>query len=203
MGRYGARMRVPWQRLTPEDSPFAIVIFAMLTGVTVLAGCGEEAEDSSCSSPEPRIVAEADGWVAVPSSADPFWESYEGDPVVCAADSHGLEEGTDGAWWGIETVTCGYLTLEQPTSSSLCAGDELVLRLWHFNLLDTGADFRVALSTSDEPPILDATVPVPASAELVELRALLVDDVPAGEPLRFHLSNHGTNSWGLMDIVAQ
>jgi hypothetical protein len=180
--------------------PLAVLAIAVVLFVTV--GCTDAGEDP-CGMTSGQVVASADGWVPLAADSDPFWDSYEGDPRVCATDSHGPEVGTDGTWWEIETVTCGYLTLEQPTTAPLCAGDTLLVRLWHFNLLDTGDDFRVAISFGDDPPVVDETVAVPADSELVEFRSSLGASVPSGTLIRFHLSNHGSNSWGLMDIVVE
>ncbi|MFT6397970.1 MAG: hypothetical protein ACJAYU_002725 [Bradymonadia bacterium] len=170
----------------------------------VLAACGDDMVPSAeCSAGESRVVASAELWRAVEIEQDPFYDRYEGDPVVCGAESTGFEVGLDGSWWGIETVRCGYLTLEQEALEPACPGDELVVRLWHFNLLDAGADFQVALAIEDDEPLARETIRVPTSAELVEFRVEVTEAIEAGVMLRFNLSNHGTNSWGLMDIVAE
>jgi hypothetical protein len=175
---------------------------AVLAMTTWVGACADEVDTGLCLS-EPRVVAPFEQWEPLEPDLDPFWDDYDGDAAVCPPESHGPEAGLDGSWWEIETVMCGYLTLGQPTAVSLCAGETLVVRLWHFNLLDTGADFRVVIVVGEGEPLIDETVGVPSSSELVEFRVVLEQSFRAGVPLRFHLSNHGSNSWGLMDIVTE
>lgn len=188
-------MRHQWQRLALQGRTW----FGVLVG-TSIAACGED--DDPCARRGPVLIAPATAWQLVEPRDDPFWAEYDGDPASCSAESAGIETGTTGTWFGIDTVRCGYITLEQPLEEPLCAGDTVRLQLWHFNLLDTGADYRVALTVGDEY-LVDVTVPVPSGAELVERRAEIAVDVAIDGPMRFHLSNHGTNSWGLLDVVVE
>ncbi|MFT4702355.1 MAG: hypothetical protein ACI81R_000039 [Bradymonadia bacterium] len=178
--------------------------FVGSTLVILLAGCGaDEADPGVCTGlASPRVIAPAAGWRQVALGADPFYEGSDA-PVSCAPATFGLEAGVDGEWWGIETVQCGYVTFEQPTATALCPGDEVVMRLWHFNLLDNDADFEALLAVDAATPLIRETIPIPADARLVEMRATLVEFVDAGTPLLFHLENHGSNSWGLLDVVVE
>lgn len=179
--------------------PVATVLTSLALVVAV-AACSDADQSHICGdSAEPQVIAPVADWSHVEPEADPFLANYDGDATACAATSHGVEEGVQGEWWEIETVRCGYLTIAQPTAVDACAGAEVRVRLWHFNLLDTGADFDVAVAFGERAEVIRETIPVPADSELLEFTAVLDEDIPKGELLYFHLSNHGSNTWGLMD----
>jgi hypothetical protein len=46
-------------------------------------------------------------------------------------------------------------------------------------------------------------VAIPTASHLAADGWIAEDDVPAGTPIRFHVHNHGINSWNLVEITAE
>jgi hypothetical protein len=169
-------------------------------GVCLLGlGCSGEPDDA-CSGLSERVVASASLWQAVDAEADPFYP-VDGEAEVCAPVHFGAELEAGIIWFGIDTIECGYLTLSQPLQEPLCEGDTLIVRLWHFNLTEDKRAFRAALTDGSDELLMDLQIPTPAGSELVTEFVSIDHRVEEGETLFFHLSNHGTNSWGLLDIM--
>jgi hypothetical protein len=184
------------------------VAFTSSLALVVLSlGCGnyehESIEEAVCAARStPWVIGDASLWIPVPLADDPFSDQAEGDPVVCQPIHYGPELEGEVLWFGIDTRDCGYITLRQPLPETLCPGDTVELRLWHFALTDAPFGYRAFLAFDRSTPAWQEEITPPATGMTVEGEFRVQKQVERGTPLYFHLSNHGTNSWGLLDIVA-
>ena len=78
--------------------------------------------------------------------------------------------------------------------------DVLELRLWHSNLeADEPAEAHAALRIADEL-VWEDYIPIPTDSAMMTAR---IEHHPAfaqGAPVVFHLHNHGSNSWNLLEV---
>ena len=138
-------------------------------------------------------------WATTELRQDPF-NTYWSDHVVCGEDEHGLELLADIWAYSIQTGNCNWLTLEQPTLSTIHKGDIVRAEIWHFFLSALEpASARVALATKDGI-LAEAIELIPQPARLMELEFSAVKSIEKNTPIYFHISNHGTNSWHLLNI---
>jgi hypothetical protein len=138
-------------------------------------------------------------WATTELQQDPF-NKYWSDHVRCGEDEHGLELLADIWAYSIQTGNCNWLTLEQPTLSTIQKGDIIRAEIWHFFLSALEpASARVALATKDGI-LAEAMELIPQPAHLMELEFRAVTSIEKNTPIDFHISNHGANSWHLLNI---
>jgi hypothetical protein len=154
-----------------------------------------------CSEPKPiESLVAADRWTPVPLEADPYAEHHAG-ASACPAVAFGVEElGTDSSFF-IDVRDCAYLTVEQTTLVEVEEGDPMRLRLWHFALdaLRETATATIVMTVAGST-VLDATIPIPSESELLAPAWVAGFDAPAGSRAVFHLRNHGSNSYNLIEL---
>ena len=165
--------------------------------VLMLLSCG--APDAS---PDPRSIGplvNVFDWAVTEPDEDPFAELWS-DQVRCPDSEHGPED-LAGVWsYSIQTGACNWLTIEHPTLLAVRAGDRVRAEVWHFTLsAPEPASARVGLATADG--ILVQTMePIPQPGRLMELEFIAQAPIAEATPLYFHISNHGANSWHLLNI---
>lgn len=122
--------------------------------------------------------------------------SHRPDSVECPDNSWYNEDGA----LEVETGFCNYLAVAQPSLTSVNAGDNLHLILWHGNLaFDRPASAHVAL-TLDGQTVWEENVDIPSDAQIFDVRIPVDFAAPAGSKLEFHLHNHGYNTWTLLQL---
>jgi hypothetical protein len=153
--------------------------------------------------PEPMIDNAL--WEAVPEAEDPFYPADDDDIVPCPASEYGPELQGDEVWFSVETIACNYLTVRQPLLVDVSADSLLRVRLWHFTITQSEGTYTHAIAVGDPPAtVWDTELPLPVTDsgllpfELVPFPRAL----EAGEPVYWHLSNHGQNSWHLIEVSA-
>ena len=138
-------------------------------------------------------------WTATEQQQDPFNE-YWSDHVRCNEDEHGLELLADLWVYSVQTGNCNWLTIEQPSLSPIYEGDLIRVEVWHFFLSALEpASARVGLATADGI-LIEMMERIPQPARLMELEFRAQTSIAENTPIYFHISNHGTNSWHLLDI---
>lgn len=144
-------------------------------------------------------------WEVVLPADDPFYPADDSEVVLCPESEYGSEvEGSD-AWFSVKTVACNYLTVRQPLLVDVPADAQLRVRLWHFKFTLTEGTFTHAIAVGSPPDTFwEAELPLPITEsgllpyELVPISRSL----SAGEPVYWHLNNHGLNSWHLIEFSA-
>jgi hypothetical protein len=109
--------------------------------------------------------------------------------------------GGDDAF-SVDTGRCSYLTVMQPALRAVAAGEVLQVRLWHFDLTAFEPAEAHAAVLVDGLALLDERVPIPSPGGLLVKEVPAERVIPAGAPVYFHLHNHGTNSWSLVEVSA-
>jgi hypothetical protein len=139
-------------------------------------------------------------WVALDAGLDPY--SLAAEDTRCGPDDVSVETVGESLWFEVLTDGCSHTTHRQATLASLGAGDTLLVWLWHYAMEHEGGDFtaRVALG---EPPetVWETTLPVPAESGLIYEEVTVEASWPTGTPIWFHLSNHGANTWSLVELA--
>lgn len=163
----------------------------------VILGCGEP-NPSTGPSPAGPLVTLFD-WAITEPAQDPFTEFWS-DHVRCPESEHG-PENLAGVWaYSIQTGVCNWLTIEQLSLGAVRAGDLIRAAVWHFALTaPEPASARVGLATADG--ILAQVIePIPQQGRLIQLEFIAQGPIAEATPIYFHISNHGANSWHLLDI---
>jgi hypothetical protein len=173
---------------------------AALVGLVAVALCG------ACGGPDEVPLCEVrtsvidhHAWQQVAVESDPF--AAEGER--CAPDSNMRAEDLGGELsYTIETRGCRWGTVWQAAPFALSEGETLNVRLWYFS--QTSFDVAAAnlVVAVGDLPMWSRQVPLPASEGGLAVDSVLAPrDVAAGEPLLFHVENHGVNSWNLIEVT--
>lgn len=169
----------------------AVVVALLATG-----SCGGTEETPLC---EVRTsLVDHTLWVPVPAESDPFRAEGE----ECDLDHMRAEDLTGEVSWTIETRGCRWGTVEQPVPFRVAAGDFVNYRLWYFSQTNFDAAEATLIVAVGDEPLWTRKVPLPASiGGLTYSSEPAPRDLEPGEMLRFHVENHGTNSWNLIEVT--
>ncbi|PKN57916.1 MAG: hypothetical protein CVU56_08405 [Deltaproteobacteria bacterium HGW-Deltaproteobacteria-14] len=141
-----------------------------------------------------------DLWQVAPADGDP-WAAARPAEDVCTGANRYAEDFAGTYSYAIQTGPgCGYTTVVQPAQTSACEGQRLFVWLWRFELTapDPGeAHIGVRIGDFDA---WEVTVPIPSGSQLYTPDVALPVDVPAGTPIYYHVDNHGSNSYNLLEI---
>lgn len=173
---------------------FVVVTSTGLAG-SLLGGC----PSPLCEVKDPLVDGEA--WSFVEPAADPLWPAPEG-AALCDADAIQRQAFDDDVAVEIDTrFGCGWATVEQRILVGVAAGDELQVRIFHFSQSTfPEAEAEVAIALDDEI-VLRQRVAIPSTSGLIAPRLTVAGDHPAGTIARFHIGNHGDNSWNLIELA--
>jgi hypothetical protein len=146
---------------------------------------------------EPEPVAVWDGW-RLSTADEPFGAAPADvycDPLGWGPELFGPEPALQ-VW----TAACPWVTVEQPSRVPLERGDRLSFRLWHDPLsADAPATAWIGLA-ADTSVLAWWSVPIPAPSGPVLDDLELAVDFPEGTPIRFHVHNHGNNTYHLLEL---
>ena len=153
--------------------------------------------DTATGTPaEPMQLVRADAWVAVEELADPL-ASHRPEPVDCGLGGLFVE----GEELDIDTNFCNYAMLEQAGLAEIPEGATLTLSMRHFDLTaPEPAMAHVALLLGDVIA-WEQMVIIPGPAEVITTDFPTPMAYAKGEPVRFHLHNHGQNTWILTGVT--
>lgn len=164
---------------------------------------------AACNSAEPTADADTNAggrlidherWKPVTDSTDPFRGEAPA-KIDCAPGSTKIEGTTpDTKLYEVDTTNCNYLTASQPALLPVHSGDTLEIAAWHLDLVaptKTQGLIGVALG---KQRIWTQRVDIPAPAKIFTPKIVSSADYPAETPVYFHVQNHGTNVWRLLEI---
>ncbi len=159
-----------------------------------LAACGPQ---EPVPEPHSPLVDHQD-WVEVSASEDPFQDRP--DKIDCHHLSWQYEYIGESSL-EVSTAFCSYLSAEQPSLLAVRAHDVLELRLWHSDLdAPEPAEAHAALSIEDEL-VWEDYVPIPTDSAMMTARIEQHSAFEQGARVVFHLHNHGSNTWNLLDVA--
>lgn len=170
-----------------------MILFALL-----LAACDEQGP-----APEPvefaRLVNHT-MWTQAPVADDPFADRRPADWVCDPAGMRSEWLGPDEVF-EIETGRCDHVTVVQPSLAELRAGDEIDVRLWHYELASPDPDAKGYAGIAIGGEIVwSYEVAIPSPSNLAKETIVLEHDAPIGTPIHYFVGNHGINQWELIDI---
>jgi hypothetical protein len=145
-------------------------------------------------------LVDHDVWQVVTGDDDPFAALVAADAACDPDAGYRAEYFGEEYVFSIDTAFCNALTVMQPTTVSIAAGERLRTRIWHFSLTaDKPAEAYVAIALGDDV-IMDETLPIPSGSGLSLLTWTASESVPDGTPIYFHVHNHGDNSWSFIEL---
>ena len=146
---------------------------------------------AGCHDPGPGPLGDTQGWEARPEVEDPL------------PDHRPLDDACPpGGWYEngrleIQMGICHYLTLGQPITRPVRAGDAVQVRAWHQGLdAAVRAEAHVALFIGDDL-LWEQYAFIPSPAELFDAVVEAPADAEVGTMLTLHLHNHGFNAWAV------
>lgn len=176
-----------------------------LTLVLALVGCEDppDAEQGLRCEPAvegaPRALIDHDLWrVATPE--EDSWVEFRPPDIECPDGSRLAEDFAGTYAYSIVTSRCPYTTIVQETLADACKGESLYIWLWNY-ALTAPENSTATLGLKLGGTRWSDTRPIPGPAALVAEEIILQDDVPRGSRILFHVRNHGSNSYELLDLV--
>lgn len=142
---------------------------------------------------EPTDLVHPEDWAPVIAEDDPFPDRP--DHVWCPPNTWGAEALT----FEVQTGACSYFTAEQPLLVDLPKGATVEVVMWH-DALDAAepGDGHAAIQLGDLHWDYETAIPAPSRVVVEEL--VLDRRLHAGDPVHFHVHNHGYNSWQLVSL---
>ncbi len=168
---------------------------AVAIGLTLaLVGCGETSTGTV-------QLTDQTLWQPVSADADPFVELVDPDQRVdCTRDAWQIEE-VGGTGLEVRTENCNFATFSQPLAAGIRPGDQITIRVLTtpFFITANPLPAYVALSLNGTV-IWQRDLQVPSEAELLDETFESTVKAPAGNPILYHVNNHGNNSWTVYEI---
>ena len=155
--------------------------------------------DTDTGSAGTPLVSNA-AWSPVAEADDPL-SDHRPDTVECPDEAITNEELQGETTRTIDTTKCNYYAAQQSLLGAVEEGDELSVRVWHFDLTYMApAEAHIALLI-DGSIIWEDHVPIPSDgggllAKTWEAQA----DYPVGSTVTLHLHNHGNNTWNFIEL---
>ena len=146
------------------------------------------------------MVVDHFAWQRVAEADDPF-ASMRTPEHMCP------EPGFTAEFFGgipsieVWTQECNFISLQQPLLDDLREGADFQVRLWHFALTSpVGGEAYLALQVADTI-LWERRIPIPTEeGQLLDDTVELPIEAAAGDPIVFHLHNHGMNSYNLLEV---
>jgi len=163
-------------------------------------------------------------WVLQGPEADPWEAQRPADKIPCGEADVLIEElSAEDTWYSVSTANCGYITVSQPLLHDIPACTDVLVHLWQFKFsppksTEVGLGYEVIVTIGDpledggEPLLRLAGDRLPGLPEDPtdpndEPKSTLFYEVvrtqrayTKGEPVYYHVSNHGQNSWEFLQL---
>lgn len=154
----------------------------------------------ACGCPhDPGPLVDPDAWTLVGANEDPFEDRLS--QIDCEAFAYGAEFFGGERAFSVDTGDCNYVTVTQPLLRGVCAGAQVKARLWHFELTGPPGEGHVAMAI-DGATVWEERVSIPSDSELLVSR-IDAGELAAGTPIHFHVHNHGSNSYSLLEVSVE
>ena len=96
---------------------------------------------------------------------------------------------------------CNWLTLGQPSLRAIRAGDQVEIRMFHAILnAPVPGEARMMFAVDDELAFEYGVLIPSAESQFPSTVWTAPRDFPAGAPLLFHVDNHGSNEYMLIEV---
>ncbi len=145
-----------------------------------------------------RSVTPAEEWTLTPYDED-LW-AFERPTEIECAPQNGWTIEAGGV--EVDTGACDYLSLSQPLSRPIDAGDPLRLTLWWQNLIATAPSEGHLAVVLDGHLLWEERVTIPGPADARDLELVAPIGAAEGSLVTLHLHNHGANTWRFQGLYA-
>lgn len=189
----GARRR---PEIVPRRAGFVVVVALICVG-SPLVGCSDDVAANRCVPRAVRLeLVDNARWEPLDVSDDPF-AAHRPSPVRCPELAILLE----GEVLEINTELCNYFAVVQALPQTLRPCEPVQLVMTHEALFfDEPATAHVALHIG-EHLVWEERVDIPGPRGLLAPTFQVPEEIPAGSPVKFHLHNHGVNTWNLLSVT--
>lgn len=154
--------------------------------------------------PASTELVEVEGWERVDDPSEDVFGAERPADEICDEVLGILIESLGGTpVLEIDTDSCNYATVSQPSLQALQPGDTVAIEVWHYDLMAAEPGQAHLALAIDGEVAWEEYVAVPSAAALVEAEIMIDREVPAGTALQFHVHNHGANTYdlALLEIV--
>lgn len=165
--------------------------------IAVVMGLGGLA--CSGSSPISESLVDHALWQEMSAGDDPFADRL---PVVTCALGSFVDEGSgDAQAVEVDTSSCDYITLRQPSLADLEVGDDVKISVWHLTLTSALPALAHAAVRVGDTVVWENNIDIPADPKVYESTYNSTVAAPAGTPVYFHVHNHGANNWTFHELA--
>jgi len=135
-------------------------------------------------------------WVDADMALDPLPEHRPAE-IVCEPLSVIPQYG----FLDVSTDACNYVLVTQPLGADIAPGEAVLIESGHLTLFapEGPASGHMALSIAGEL-VWERIVPIPSEAEVYTDTVVVEQGASAGDPVVFHLHNHGANEWRFFGV---
>ena len=182
---------------------FILVTFGFLVGCQSTDSELQGEEDAGPVEPSVYELVDNRYWLQVAGLDDPWDGTKLPEAETCTELELDVEELADDIWFDITTKVCGYATVHQTLQHDIPKGALLTVRIWHFKMSGWEGTFHLAYQIGfDQSPEWEMKKEVPSESGLIYEQWPASRDYKAGDDVYFHLSNHGENTWSLIEFSA-
>jgi hypothetical protein len=165
--------------------------------------CPSEPDDPPID-PLPRALVDVEAWTPAEGELPAAFVPLDGARISCdPIDGYGPEPFGGDLVFEVNTGFCNWGTFEQPLLDDVAAGELVQPRLWHFELTSPFPAEGYAALAIGHDVVWEYRVAIPSESALAADGWIAEANIPAGTPIRFHVHNHGINSWNLVEITAE
>lgn len=160
--------------------------------------------DVDSTVPEESIaLTDNEEWTKTLSAQDPWWGEDSAEEL-CEPMDYGPETTPIGMLFDIDTSFCGYLTVDQVLLDEVPVGEIFRVKLVQYALTKSEGPYVLAIAIG-EPAVTvwEMTIEVPAEFLVVDMTWPAARTYLADEPVYFHLSNHGENTWSFVNLTRE
>lgn len=180
---------------------WSVVAFALASGL----GCEDDPSTPAlvCEAPadgESRMLVDHDLWRLATAEEDPWAELRPGPDISCPQGSRKTEDFAGTYAYSVITSACSYTTVVQETIADACKGEDLYVWIWNYALTAPATATAHLEVQIGDTVLWSDTRAIPGPAALEATRIPLPEDVPMGTPIFFHVRNHGSNSYELLEL---
>ena len=180
--------------------------------VDVIAGdvTGDDADTldvwpdvDSAVSAEAVALTDNELWTKTISAMDPWW-GEDAEEELCEPADYGPETTPIGMLFDIDTSFCGYITIGQPLLAEVPVGETFRVKLVQYAQTESEGPYLLAIAIGEPAvTIWEMTIEVPSDFQVVDQTWTAARTYLADEPVYFHLSNHGENTWSFVNLTLE
>jgi hypothetical protein len=164
--------------------------------VVTLTGCAAESATDGPTQ-RPSTLLDPAQWQVIDEDASVFSARYPAD-ASCSVGSMRVEYTV----LELNTTDCDAITAGQAIERDVAKGTPMGLDFWHLALWAEEPATGYAAVAVGETVLWEMTTPIPADPAHYGVKFDAPRALQAGELLQVFVTNHGANSWKLLDVYA-